>query len=86
MRRRPRTNSTGIKQWNWTNLLSARLHAERTQRALRNMAERYAQIDAARDAEIQRLIAEAEETEEQVIPAGRRADITDGPAELHRPA
>ena len=56
----------------------ARLHAERTQRAIAEQAERYAQIDAARDAEIQRLIAEAEaetEDEPQVIPAGRRESI-----------
>ena len=38
-------------------------------------AERYAQIYAARDAEIRLLIAEAEETEEQVIPDARREAI-----------
>ena len=38
-------------------------------------SKRYAQIYAARDEEIQRLIAEAEETEEQVIPADRRESI-----------
>ena len=35
----------------------------------------YARIDAARDAEIQLLIAEAEEADEQVIPDDRRASI-----------
>ena len=37
--------------------------------------ERYAEIDAARDAEIQLLIAEAEAVDAQVIPAARRVSI-----------
>ena len=38
-------------------------------------AERYTQIYAARDAEIQQLIAEAEADDAQVITAERRASI-----------
>ena len=54
----------------------ARQEAARAQRSA-EQAERYAQIYAARDAEIQRLMAEDEdETEdEQVIPAARRVSI-----------
>ena len=51
--------------------------AERAQRAF-DRAERYAQLDAQRDMEIQSLIAEAEDeanAEEQVIPDDRRASI-----------
>ena len=54
--------------------LIAQQEAARVQRSV-EQSKRYAQIDAARDAEIQRLIAEAEETEEQVIPADRRESI-----------
>ena len=49
-------------------------------------AERYAEIDAARDAEIQRLIAEADAVDAQVISFPRRLAIIAAPAELHRPA
>ena len=49
------------------NAASAQRIAERT--------KRYAEIDAARDAEIQRLIAEAEADDEQVIPDARRDSI-----------
>ena len=54
--------------------LIAQQEAASVQRSV-EQSKRYAQIYAARDAEIQRLIAEAEETEEQVIPADRRAFI-----------
>ena len=54
--------------------LIAQQEAAQVQRSVER-ADRYAQIDAARDAEIQRLIAEAEETEEQVIPGLRRGSI-----------
>ena len=54
--------------------LIARQEAASVQRSV-EQSKRYAQIYAARDAEIQRLIAEAEETEEQVIPADRRESI-----------
>ena len=50
--------------------LIARQDADREARATER-AERYAQLDAARDLEIQRLIAEAE----PVIPADRRLAI-----------
>ena len=54
--------------------LIAHQEAARVQRSV-EQSKRYAQIYAARDEEIQRLIAEAEETEEQVIPADRRESI-----------
>ena len=54
--------------------LIAQQEAARVQRSA-EQAKRYAQIYAARDEEIRRLIAEAEETEEQVIPADRRDSI-----------
>ena len=54
--------------------LIAQQEAARVQRSV-EQSKRYAQIYAARDEEIQRLIAEAEETEEQVIPADRRESI-----------
>ena len=54
--------------------LIARQNAASAQR-IAERAERYAEIDAARDAEIQRLIAEAEAEEDQVIPAARRDSI-----------
>ena len=54
--------------------LIAQQEAASVQRSV-EQSKRYAQIYAARDAEIQRLIAEAEETEEQVIPADRRESI-----------
>ena len=56
--------------------LIAQQEAARAQRSS-EQAERYAQIDAASDAEIQMLIAEAEDDaeSEQVIPAARRQDI-----------
>ena len=55
--------------------LIARQNAASAQR-IAERAERYAEIDAARDAEIQLLIAESEEEDEpQVIPADRRVKI-----------
>ena len=55
--------------------LIAQQDADRAQRAT-EQAERYAELDAARDAEIQLLIAEAEaEDEPRTIPADRRAAI-----------
>ena len=54
--------------------LIAQQEAARAQRAA-EQAERYTQIYAARDAEIQRLIAEAEADDAQVITAERRASI-----------
>ena len=54
--------------------LIAQQEAAQVQRSV-EQAERYAQIYAARDAEIRLLIAEAEETEEQVIPDARRESI-----------
>ena len=54
--------------------LIAQQDAARAQRSA-EQAVRYAQINADRDVEIQRLIAEAEEAEEQVIPADRLVNI-----------
>ena len=54
--------------------LIAQQEAARVQRSA-EQAERYTQIYAARDAEIQRLIAEAEADDAQVITAERRASI-----------
>ena len=56
--------------------LIAQQDADRAQRASGTGSERYAQLDAARDAEIQRLISESEaEDEPRTIPADRRAAI-----------
>ena len=53
----------------------AQQNADRRARATER-AERYAQLDAARDAEIERLIAESDaEDEPRTIPADRRAAI-----------
>ena len=55
--------------------LIAQQNADRRQRATER-AELYASLDAARDAEIARLIAEAEDDDEpRTIPADRRAAI-----------
>ena len=54
--------------------LIAQQEAARAQRGAER-AERYAQLDAKRDAELQLLIAEVEEADEQVIPAARRQSI-----------
>ena len=58
--------------------------AERAQRAF-DRAERYAQIDVARDAEIQLLIAEAEADDAQVITPERRASILEAMREYAGP-
>ena len=69
--------------------LAAIIRLQTEERAVRTAerAERYAQIDAARDAEIQRLIAEAEaEAMRRFIPFARRVSIIAALRELHRPA
>ena len=54
--------------------LIARQDAALAQRAA-EQAERYAALDAARDAEIQRLIAEADAADAQIMTLARRAEV-----------
>ena len=68
MPRQRRTLSINRRRTNWPSLSHGRMPNVRN--APSDRAERYAQLDAARDAEIQLLIAEVEEADDaQVIPA-----------------
>ena len=69
----PKTTSTGYK----AEALAALILKQTEERAARaaEQAERYAQIDAARDAEIQSLIAEADAADAQILTPARRAEV-----------